>query len=111
MQTNNKKVALMLCVVLTVGVLPATWMGCASTPTRESSGEYVDDAAITTKVKAALVKDPIVSALDVHVKTYKGMVQLSGFVDSADQKALAENVARSVAGVNSVKNGLLVKGQ
>ena len=109
MQTKNKQVALMLCVVLTGGLMAVTWMGCASTPTRESTGEYVDDSAITAKVKAALVKDPIVSALAVSVKTYKGVVQLSGFVDTADQKAQAENVARGVNGVSSVNNGLIVK--
>lgn len=83
--------------------------GCASTPTRESTGEYVDDATITTKVKAALVKDPVVKALDVKVETFKNTVQLSGFVDTAEQKSQAERVAASVTGVQSVKNNIALK--
>lgn len=83
--------------------------GCASTPTRESTGEYVDDSAITTKVKAELARDSSVSALDVKVNTYKGQVQLSGFVDTADQKSHAEQIARGVSGVQSVQNRITVK--
>jgi osmotically-inducible protein OsmY len=83
--------------------------GCAGTPTRESTGEYVDDSAITTKVKAELVRDPIVKALQVDVKTFKGVVQLSGFVDNANQKAQAEADAKTVNGVKDVKNNITVK--
>jgi osmotically-inducible protein OsmY len=82
---------------------------CAGTATRESSGEYVDDAAITTKVKTALVRDKTVSALDVSVETFKGVVQLSGFVDTPEQKARAEADAAAVAGVRSVQNNITVK--
>lgn len=83
--------------------------GCAGTATRESTGEYIDDAATTTKVKAAFVKDPLVKALDVNVDTFKGTVQLSGFVDSAEQKARAEEIAKTVQGVTAVKNNLTLK--
>ena len=83
--------------------------GCAGTPTRESTGEYVDDSAITTKVKAELVRDPIVKALQVDVTTFKGVVQLSGFVDNANQKAQAEADAKTVNGVKEVKNNITVK--
>jgi len=83
--------------------------GCAGTPTRESTGEYVDDSAITTKVKAELVRDPIVKALQVDVTTFKGVVQLSGFVDTAEQKAQAEADAKTVNGVKEVKNNIVVK--
>lgn len=83
--------------------------GCAGTSTRESTGEYVDDASITAKVKAAFVKDPIVKALQVKVETYKGIVQLSGFVDTPDQKSRAEQIARSTPGVQSVTNQISVK--
>ena len=83
--------------------------GCAGTATRESTGEYVDDSAITTKVKAELVRDPVVKALQVEVKTFKGVVQLSGFVDNKDQKTQAEADAKTVAGVRDVKNDLVVK--
>jgi hyperosmotically inducible protein len=83
--------------------------GCSATPTRQSTGEYIDDAAITTKVKAALVKDPVVKATEVKVDTFKGVVQLSGFVDNNDQKAQAERIAASTAGVMSVKNNITLK--
>ena len=83
--------------------------GCASTATRESTGEYIDDSVITTKVKAALFADKLVSALAVKVVTFKGVVQLSGFVDTAEQKQLAETDARTVKGVNSVENNITVK--
>lgn len=83
--------------------------GCAGTATRESTGEYIDDAGITAKVKAAFVRDPAVSAIDVKVETFKGTVQLSGFVDSQDQKARAEQVARSISGVQEVRNNITIK--
>ena len=83
--------------------------GCAGTATRESTGEYVDDASITTKVKAAFVRDPVVKALQVKVDTFKGVVQLSGFVDTPDQKNRAEQIARSTPGVQGVKNEISVK--
>ncbi|HEY9153494.1 MAG TPA: BON domain-containing protein [Opitutaceae bacterium] len=87
----------------------AIMSGCAGTPTRESTGEYVDDSAITTKVKAELVRDPIVKAMQVEVTTFKGVVQLSGFVDNANQKAQAEADAKTVNGVKEVKNNITVK--
>jgi osmotically-inducible protein OsmY len=82
---------------------------CASGPTRESTGEYIDDTTITTKVKTTLLKDNEVSALDVGVETFKGRVQLSGFVETQREKAKAEELARGVAGVKSVSNDLIVK--
>jgi hyperosmotically inducible periplasmic protein len=85
--------------------------GCAGTPTRKSTGEFFDDATITAKVKAALVQDPVVSALDVGVDTFKGHVQLNGFVDTPEQKARAEQIARTVSGVTEVGNKLSVKSQ
>lgn len=86
-------------------------IGCSSTPTRQSTGEYIDDMAITAKVKTAFVQDPVVKALDVGVDTFKGVVQLNGFVDTAEQKARAEQIARNVIGVVNVQNGLSVKTQ
>jgi len=85
--------------------------GCAATPTARSTGEFVDDASITAKVKAALVQDAIVSAFDVGVDTFKGVVQLNGFVDTDVQRARAEEIARGVAGVTNVQNRLSVKSQ
>ena len=109
MQAKNRKTILVLCTMLAVGLIPVAWLGCASTATRESTGEYIDDSTITAKVKAAYVHDPVVSALAVSVKTYKGVVQLSGFVNTATEKARAEEVARGVLGVKSVTNSLIVK--
>lgn len=83
--------------------------GCAGTATSESTGEYVDDASITAKVKAAFVRDPIVKAMDVKVETFKGVVQLSGFVDTQDQKARAEQIARNIPGVQGVQNNISIK--
>lgn len=85
--------------------------GCAATPTARSTGEFVDDASITAKVKTALVQDAVVSAFDVGVDTYKGTVQLNGFVDTAEQRSRAGEVARGVAGVTDVQNRLAVKSQ
>lgn len=97
--------------VLAGGVsLASLSTGCSATPTRQSTGEYIDDAAITAKVKAALVKDPLVKATEVKVDTFKGTVQLSGFVDNNDQRAQAERIAASTAGVMSVKNNIALKG-
>ena len=107
---NITSKSLALCAVLSTLVGFATFnAGCASTPTRESTGEYVDDSTITAKVKAALVKDPIVKALDVKVETFKGAVQLSGFVNTESEKTQAGNLAATVSGVTGVKNDIVVK--
>ena len=84
-------------------------LGCAATDNRESTGEYIDSAVLTSKVKAQLVKNEKVSALDVKVKTYKGRVQLSGFVDSWEEKLIAGSVASNVQGVLDVENDIEVK--
>jgi len=109
MQLRNRNAVLMICAVLTLGLIPVTWLGCASTATRESTGEYVDDSTVTAKVKTALVNDPVVSAYAVNVKTYKGVVQLSGFVNTAEEKSRAEEDARGVHGAKSVTNSLIIK--
>ncbi len=83
--------------------------GCAGTRHKESTGEYVDDSVITTKVKAQIFDDPILKVLQINVETFKGEVQLSGFVNSAAASARAVEVTRSVKGVKSVKNSLIVK--
>ena len=94
----------LVCMTLVVAFL-----GCASTPTREGTGEYVDDSAITTKVKAAIFNDPSLKVFQINVETFKGEVQLSGYVDSAQHVEKAGEVARKVGGVKSVKNNLNVK--
>jgi osmotically-inducible protein OsmY len=86
-----------------------TIVGCSSTPNRESTGEYIDDAAITTKVKAAFAADPNVKATEINVETYQGDVQLSGFVSQPQDAQRAADIARGVKGVTSVKNDIRVK--
>ncbi len=82
---------------------------CSSTPKQESTGEYIDSSAITTKVKAELIKDPVTKAGQISVETFKDIVQLSGFVDTAAAKSRAEQIARNVQGVRGVRNDLVVK--
>jgi hyperosmotically inducible periplasmic protein len=84
--------------------------GCASdNPSPKSAGEVVDDAWITTKVKAAFVEDPTVRALAINVDTFKGVVQLSGFANSNAEVTRAAEIARGIKGVKSVKNDLRLK--
>ena len=83
--------------------------GCAGSRTQESTGEYVDDSTITAKVKAAIFDDPALKVLQINVETFKGTVQLSGFVNSPQAVSRAAEVAGRVSGVKSVKNNLLVK--
>lgn len=83
--------------------------GCASTNKHESTGEYVDDTVITSKVKTAIFNEETLKTLQINVKTYKGVVQLSGFVDSAHSVAKAGEVAARVENVVKVRNDLIVK--
>ena len=84
-------------------------IGCASTSSQESTGQYVDDSAITAKVKTAIFNEPSLKVAQINVETYKSVVQLSGFVDSTADIYTAGSVARSVKGVASVKNDLRLK--
>ena len=90
-------------------VLITLFVGCASTRTKEGTGEYVDDTAITTKVKSAIFAHPDLKVMQINVETFKGVVQLSGFVNSKESVTKAGEVARSVKGVTGVKNNLIVK--
>lgn len=87
----------------------AAMAGCASTSTKESTGQYVDDTVITTKVKAAIFNDPALKSSEINVETFKGVVQLSGFVSSPTMVDKAVADAQSVGGVVSVKNDLHLK--
>ena len=84
-------------------------VGCASTSKQEGTGEYIDDSVITTKVKAAIFNESSLKSAEINVETYKGEVQLSGFVNSRADINKAVEVARSVKGVTSVKNDMRVK--
>ena len=86
-----------------------TVVGCASTQKTEGTGEYVDDSVITTKVKAAILNEPTLKVAEINVETFKGTVQLSGFVSSAAAISKAVEVAQGVHGVKSVKNDMRIK--
>jgi len=94
---------------LLVLLVMAVIAGCAGSRTQESTGEYFDDSTITAKVKAAILGDPDLKVLQINVETFKGVVQLSGFVNSPQVVTRAVAVARGVSGVKSVTNNLLVK--
>jgi osmotically-inducible protein OsmY len=104
MQTAGKYLS---AAVLAITLL--TTVGCASTSTQEGTGEYVDDSVITTKVKAAILGDAALKSAEINVETFKGVVQLSGFVSSQAAVDRAVVVTRGVKGVVSVKNDMRVK--
>ncbi len=85
------------------------FMGCASSPKQEGTGEYLDDTAITAKVKSAVFGEPTLKSAEINVETFKGIVQLSGFVSSQADINKAVEVTRGVGGVKSVKNDMRVK--
>ena len=89
--------------------LMLTALGCASTSQQASTGEYIDDTWITTRVKAEILKEPTLKVTQINVETYKNVVQLSGFVDSSESMTKAVAIARSVQGVSSVKNDMRLR--
>lgn len=94
----------LVCITLVLALA-----SCAGSRTKESTGEYFDDSAITAKVKAELVADPVTKARSINVETFKGVVQLSGFVSTAQEKERAGEIAAKVKGVASVKNNIVLK--
>ena len=94
---------------LIAALMLTTVVGCASTQTQESTGQYVDDTVITTNVKAAILDEPTLTSAEINVETFKGVVQLSGFVRSEANIETAIRVARRVKGVKSVKNDMRLK--
>jgi osmotically-inducible protein OsmY len=94
---------------LMILIMIATFAACASTRTHESAGEYVDDSVITTKVKSLLAQDDFLKSFQISAETYQGTVQLSGFVNSQQAVDKAGEIVRSVKGVKSIKNNLIVK--
>lgn len=83
--------------------------GCAVTRDQETVGAYIDDAALTTRVKAKFAENPVVSAMAISVETLKGVVQLSGFAKSVDERLTAERLARETSGVRNVRNDIIVR--
>jgi hyperosmotically inducible periplasmic protein len=98
-----------LITVLALGCVATLSNGCSGSPTKESTGEYMDNSMITSKIKSAYMQDPVVKGGDVSVESFKGTVMLSGFVDTPEQKARAEEIAAKTTGVVAVKNNLTVK--
>ncbi len=94
---------------LLIVILIASLAACASTSKKSSTGEYIDDTVITTKIKSLLAADAFLKSFQISVETFKGIVQLSGFVDSKQAANKAVEIARGVKGVTSVKNNLIVK--
>ena len=94
---------------LFLSVILMSFLGCASTAKQEGTGEYIDDSVITTKVKAAILNEPGLKVAEINVETFKGIVQLSGFVSSKADESKAVEVARGVKGVKSVKDDMRVK--
>ena len=84
-------------------------LGCAATRTHEGTGQYIDDSAITAKVKGSILGEPGLKSAEINVETFKGVVQLSGFVSSRDNVDTAVETAKGVKGVMSVKNDMRVK--
>ena len=96
-------------VTFIIAILLASLLGCAGTSTKEGTGEYVDDTVITTKVKAAIFNEPSLKSAQINVETFKGVVQLTGFVSSQANIDRAAEVARGVGGVTSVRNDMRVR--
>ena len=96
-------------ISFTFALLLASLFGCASTAKHEGTGEYIDDSVITTKVKAAIFGEPSLKSAEINVETFKGVVQLSGFVSSSSDISKAAELARGVQGVKSVDNDMRVK--
>jgi len=92
-----------------LAVILLTAVGCASTATQEGTGEYVDDSVITTKVKAAIFNEPTLKSSEINVETFKGVVQLSGFVGSQTAINKAVELSRQVRGVKSITNDIRIK--
>lgn len=92
-----------------VALMLTAVVGCASTSTSEGTGQYVDDTVITTKVKAAIFDEPSLKSAEINVETFKGVVQLSGFVSSQGSIYKAVELARGVKGVTSVRNDMKLK--
>ncbi len=94
---------------LIIAMMISSALGCASTPTQEGTGEYIEDSVITTKVKAAILGEPTLKSTEVNVETFKGIVQLSGFVSSSAAENKAVEIARGIKGVKSVKDDMHVR--
>jgi osmotically-inducible protein OsmY len=103
MKTANRAVW-----ILTI-LMTSAFVGCTSAPTQQSTGEVIDDGIVTAKVKAALIEDPLTKAHQINVETFKGTVQLSGFVESDQARSRALKLARDIDGVKNVRDAMEVR--
>lgn len=104
MKQVSKSVLIAIC-----SLVFATLLGCNAASKKETTAEYIDDSYLTTKVKAAILRDPTLKSSEINVETYKGAVQLSGFVNSRSDINRAVEVTRTVRGVKAVRNDMQVK--
>ena len=104
MKKLNKYLGSSLLAVVLIAIV-----GCAPTPKQEGTGEYFDDTLVTTKVKAAIFNEPTLKSSEINVETFKGVVQLSGFVSSLDASHKAVNTASKVNGVVAIENDMRIK--
>jgi hyperosmotically inducible protein len=109
MTTKNSTPSLILAAMVSAAAL-LTGTGCAVVRDQQSVGSYIDDATLTTRVKAKFADDPTVSAMSISVETLKGVVQLSGFAKSSEERVRAGQLALGVSGVQSVRNDIIVRG-
>lgn len=104
MNTTGQGIKIVVSMILVLALA-----ACAGTAKQESTGEYFDDTVLTSKVKTVLLNDPMVSGLAVNVETFKGVVQLSGFVKTAAERNRAHELAHGVGGVKHVRNDILIR--
>lgn len=109
MHSQSIRRALALATALALASPLLGLVGCASTRTSEGTGEYIDDVVITTKVRSAIFNEADLSAAEINVETFKGRVQLSGFVSTREEIERAGRIARGIAGVTSVVNDIRIK--
>ena len=102
---RRNSAALIVAAVLGTGLIA----GCSSTPSQQSTGQAIDDGVVTAKVKAKLIEDPVTKAHQINVETFKGTVQLSGFVESNQARTRALQIARDTDGVKQVKDALEIR--
>ncbi|MDF1589239.1 MAG: BON domain-containing protein [Gammaproteobacteria bacterium] len=102
--TNSKQF-----ITIMIALLFLALLGCAASSTQESTGEYIDDATITTKVKAAIFNEPSLKSAEINVETFKGSVQLSGFVSSQADITTALELTQNIKGVKNVQNSMTIK--
>ena len=109
MKTTTQRFSVLLIAAASAAAVLTGVSGCASTSTQESTGQYMDDTAITAKVKAAIFNDASLKSAEINVETFKGVVQLSGFVNSAADIQNAVKLVQSISGVRSVRNDMRLK--